>query len=255
MTDPLQHAEPLETVACLGSSTTASRGTYKWIDELEKRPQNSRFRFVNLGVGGDLSFNTVRHLDRVIDLRPDRVVVLIGTNDIMASVFPKFRRFVRVWKRLSEEPSPARFEENLSIIVRRLQQEAGGRGGIRIGLSSLAPLGEEPRSCHPVQARLNELITTYNGIIREAASIGSTDYIPFYESFQDRLARTSATKPFTRFSFASLYRDYLFREMILRQRFDEISRSNGWAFHIDGIHLNTEGGRILTETVQQFLNS
>ena len=55
-------------VACLGSSTTASRGTYKWIDELEKRPQNSRFRFVNLGVGGDLSFNTVRHLDRVIAL-------------------------------------------------------------------------------------------------------------------------------------------------------------------------------------------
>ncbi len=50
---------PRETVVCLGSSTTASKGTYKWIDELEKRPQNKRFRFVNLGVGGDLSFNTV----------------------------------------------------------------------------------------------------------------------------------------------------------------------------------------------------
>lgn len=31
MTDPLRS----ETVACLVSSTTASRGTYKWIDELE----------------------------------------------------------------------------------------------------------------------------------------------------------------------------------------------------------------------------
>lgn len=51
MTDPPRS----ETVACLGSSTTASRGTYKWIDELEKRPRNSRFRFVNLGVGGDLN--------------------------------------------------------------------------------------------------------------------------------------------------------------------------------------------------------
>ena len=42
----------LETVACLGSSTTASRGTYKWIDELERRPHNSRFRFVNLASAG-----------------------------------------------------------------------------------------------------------------------------------------------------------------------------------------------------------
>jgi lysophospholipase L1-like esterase len=248
MTDP---RGSVETVACLGSSTTASRGTYKWIDELEKRSQNSRFRFVNLGVGGDLSFNTVRHLDRVIASRPDRVIVLVGTNDVLATFFPNFRRFVRAWKRLSEEPSPARFEENLAIIVRRLRREANAR----VGLSSLAPLGEEPRSSHPVQARLNDLIATYNGIIREAASMGSTHYIPFYEAFQERLARTTATKPFTRFSFASLYRDYLWREMIMRQSFDEISRSNGWEFHIDGIHLNTKGGRILTETVQQFLDS
>jgi lysophospholipase L1-like esterase len=239
-----------ETVACLGSSTTASRGTYKWIDELEKRSQNSHFRFVNLGVGGDLSFNTVRHLDRVIALRPQRVVVLIGTNDIMATVFPNFRRFVRVWKRISEEPSPARFEDNVSVIVRRLQRETDAK----VALSSLAPLGEEPCSSHPVQARINDLMATYNDAIRKAAEIGSTDYIPFYEAFQERLAVTT-TKPFTRFSFASLYRDYLIREMILRQSFDEISRINGWQFHIDGIHLNTTGGRILTETVQQFLDS
>jgi lysophospholipase L1-like esterase len=240
-----------ETVACLGSSTTASRGTYKWIGELEKRPQNGRFRFVNLGVGGDLSFNAVRRLDRVIALRPDRVIVLIGSNDIMASVFPNFRRFVRVSKRLREEPTPDRFDENLAVIVRRLQREANAR----VALSSLAPVGEEPGSRHPVQARLNDLFITYNGIIREAAARESTDYIPFCETFQERLARAGTTKPFTRFSFASLYRDYLWREMVLRQSFDEISRRNGWQFHIDGIHLNTAGGRILTETVQEFLDA
>ena len=52
-----------ETIACLGSSTTASKGTFKWIDELAKRPQNSRFRFVNFGVGGDLSVNIAKRLD------------------------------------------------------------------------------------------------------------------------------------------------------------------------------------------------
>jgi lysophospholipase L1-like esterase len=251
MTDPLRHAQPVETIACLGSSTTASRGTYKWIDELEKRPQNSRFRFINLGVGGDLSFNTVGVLDRVITLRPERVIILIGTNDIMASVFPNFRRFVRVSKRLSEEPSPADFVEKLNFIVHKLQRGANAR----IGLSSLAPLGEDPNSRHPVQARLNELIAIYNGIIRNVASTRHMDYIPFWESFEDQLVRAGTAKPFTHFSFASFYRDYLFREMILRQSFDQISRINGWQFHIDGIHLNTQGGRILTEAVQQFLDS
>jgi lysophospholipase L1-like esterase len=242
--------DSVETIACLGSSTTASRGTYKWIDELKKRPQNSRFRFANFGVGGDLSFSTVGVLDRVITVRPQRVIILIGTNDIMASVFPNFRRFVRVFKRLAEEPSPARFEDNLNFIVHKLQRSANPR----IGLSSLAPLGEDPNSGHPVQARLNELIATYNGIIRKVASTRRTDYIPFGESFEDQLVRARTAKPFTHFSFASFYRDYLFREMILRQSFDRISRVNGWQFHIDGIHLNTKGGRILTQAVQQFLD-
>jgi lysophospholipase L1-like esterase len=247
MTDPPRS----ETVACLGSSTTASRGTYKWIDELEKRPPNNRFRFVNLGVGGDLSVNAVRRIDRVIARQPDRVVVLIGSNDIMASVFPNFRRFVRMWKGLREEPTPELFAENLAVIVRRLRRETNAR----VALGSLAPVGEAPRSRHPVQARLNDLFGTYNGIIGEAAARESTDYISFYEAFQKRLTEAATTKPFTRFSFASLYRDYLWREMVLRQSFDEISRHNGWQFHIDGIHLNTNGGSILTEAVQRFLDS
>src|ERR1700742_5112840 len=86
---------PIETVACVGSSTTASKGTYRWIAELESRPQNSRFRFVNLGVAGALSFDILRRLPRVVDTQPDRVIVLVGTNDILASVFPNFRRIVR----------------------------------------------------------------------------------------------------------------------------------------------------------------
>ena len=251
MTDPRRPGVPNETVVCMGSSTTASRGTYKWIDELQKRPQNKRFRFVNAGVGGDLSFNTIGLLDRVLASQPDRVIILIGTNDIMASVFPNFRRFVRVWKRFPEEPSPAQFEENLCFIVRKLQ-----RGAIfRIGLSSLAPLGEDPYSRNPVQARLNDLISTYNDIIANVASNERTDYIPFNEAFQRQLARARTSKALTRFAFRSFYRDYVFREMILRQSFDEISRINGWEFHIDGIHLNSKGGRVLVEVVQHFLDS
>jgi lysophospholipase L1-like esterase len=245
------HSGPIETVACVGSSTTASKGTYRWIAELESRPQNGRFRFVNLGVGGDLSFNIVRRLPRVIAMQPDRVIVLIGTNDILASVFPNFGRIVRLWKGLSDEPTAQRFRDNLSLIARTLRQETGAR----IALSSVAPVGEDPHSADPVQSRINELFAAYNGAIREVSSREATDYIGFYEAFQAALESSKTAKPFSRFSFPSFYRDYLVREMILRRSFDEISRLNGWEFHIDGIHLNTRGGRILTETVQPFLDS
>lgn len=241
----------IEKVVCVGSSTTASKGTYRWIAELESRPQNKRFRFVNQGVGGDLSFNIVRRLGRVIATQPDRVIILIGTNDIVASVFPNFRRIVRVWKRVPEEPTVQRFEENLELITQRLQRETNAR----IALSSLAPVGEDLHSKDAVQSRLNDLLAAFNGVIRDVAAREGTDYIEFYESFQDQLDRAQTAKPFTRFSFPSFYRDYLVRGMILRHSFDEISRINGWEFHIDGIHLNTRGGGILTEAVQQFLDS
>ena len=240
-----------EVVACVGSSTTASKGTYPWIAELARRPQNGRFRFVNLGVGGDLSFDVVRRLPRVIDIRPDRVIVLIGTNDILASVFPNFRRAVRVWKGLPHEPTVQRFRDNLHLITRRLRRETSAK----IALSSLAPAGEDPHSVDPVQSRLNELFAGYADVIREVSWREGTDYIAFHEAFREQLECARTSKPFTRFSFGSFYRDYLVREMILRRSFDEISRMNGWEFHIDGVHLNTRGGRILTEVVQRFLDS
>jgi len=241
----------LETVACVGSSTTASRGTYRWIAELESRPRNGRFRFVNLGVGGDLSFNLVRRLHSVIDLRPDRVIVLVGTNDILASVFPNFRRIVRLWKGLPHEPTVERFRENLRLITRRLRRETEAR----IALSSLAPVGEDPHSRDAVQSRLNDLCLAYNDTIREVCSREGADYIDFYEAFREQLNRSTTAKPFTRFSFLSFYRDYLVREMVLRRSFDQISMVNGWEFHIDGVHLNTRGGRILADSVQRFLDS
>jgi lysophospholipase L1-like esterase len=240
-----------EIVACVGSSSTAARGTYDWIAELGKHPRNARFRFLNFGLGGDLSHNVVRRLDAVAATKPDRVIVLIGSNDILATVFPNFGRFARLFKGSLAEPSPEQFRQNLDHIAIRLRE----RTKATIALSSLAPVGEDLRSNDPVQRRLNELFAEYNGIIREVSVAHETRYLAFYEAFLDHLARSGTTKSFSRLSFPRLYRDYLFREGIQRRSFDDISRMNGWAFHIDGIHLNSRGGEMLVEVVQQFLDS
>ncbi len=240
-----------ETVACLGSSTTAARGTYDWMAELEKRPRNRGYRFVNLGVGGDLSFNARTRVARAIATRPDRAIVLIGTNDILAGVFPNFRRFAERFKGLKQQPSLDAFRDNLVDIAGRLSRETGAR----IALSSLAPVGEDPDSDDPTQAELNALFGDYNQVIRETAANCDAYYVAFYERFTDALRVAGTHKPFNRLSFPALYKDYLFREFVQRRSFDDIAAINGWKFHIDGIHLNTAGGAILVDAVQEFLDT
>jgi hypothetical protein len=50
-----------------------------------------------------------------------------------------------------------------------------------------------------------------------------------------------------------MYRD-AFHLLVLRWSVERIAERNGWRFHTDGIHLNTRGGRIVADTVQEFVS-
>ncbi|WP_161596862.1 SGNH/GDSL hydrolase family protein [Chitinophaga vietnamensis] len=236
------------TVACLGSSTTAAKGTFNWIAALESRPRNKPFHFINFGVGGDLAYNTCQRLRQVVNSNPDYVIIIIGSNDILSIVFDNVRRLYKRWKHLPQEPSPEWFQHNLQIIIQRLKQETPAR----IAIASLAQVGEDPYPIHPVQKQLNDLFRRFSEIIKKTAQAENVAYIPFYERFHEQII-ASPGQAFTKFRFLPFYRDYLFREFILGYSFDKIARINGWKFHIDGVHLNTRGGMILTDLVQGFL--
>lgn len=238
-------------VACLGSSSTAGQGqAFGWIDELERRPRNRRFDFLNLGVGGDLAYNALQRLPAVIACHPDKVVVLIGANDALTMVFANARRVLAGWmKRLPKEPSVEWFRECLHAIVDRLKRESTAQ----IALSSLGPIGEDPGSSNPVQRMLNERIAELSGIIRETATSNQLAYIPFFETLHDQILATPG-RALTEFRFLPIYLD-TFRFYVLRRSSDEIAQANGWRFHVDGVHLNRRGGMILANLVQEFLDS
>lgn len=248
MSAPVQ-TQPV-VVTCLGSSTTAGRGeAFDWIGALEKRPQNSAFRFHNLGVGGDLAYNCLLRLPSVVATRPDRVVVIAGANDILAAVFPNVRRFYGMFKGLERDPSPGWFRENLVAIVRGLKEKTEAR----IVVASLGEIGEDPTSSHPVQRRLNDLFVDYNRVIREVVREEDIDYISFYERLHELIA-ASPGRAFTEFSFLSIYKD-AFRYYALRRSGDEIAEANDWKVHVDGVHLNSRGGMLLVGLVEEFLGT
>lgn len=105
----------------LQCSTAGQGQAFGWIDELSSRPQNRRFRFRNLGVGGDLAYSALQRLHGLAATHPDKVVILLGANDVLALVFKNVRRLVGgLMKHIPMDPSPEWFEKNLETIVRRV---------------------------------------------------------------------------------------------------------------------------------------
>jgi lysophospholipase L1-like esterase len=237
-------------VACLGSSSTAAKGPYDWIRDLERRPENAAIRFFRFAAGGDLAYNGVQRLPQVIGCHPDFVVILLGGNDVMASMREKsayYRIVLKLTKRLPREPSSEWFRENVETIIFRLKSETSAR----IALCSLPPWGEDLGSAHPFQAELNRRFVEYNGILRDIATTKSVSYLPFYERMVE-LILASPGRAFTKFSILPFYLDTC-RQYVLGKSNDEIAEMNGWKLHRDGIHLNSRSGKILADIVQEFI--
>lgn len=236
-------------VACLGSSSTAGKGqAFDIIGELERRPRNGRFNFRNFGVGGDLAYNALQRLPQVVAIRPEKVVVWVGANDVLALVLPKVRRFFRMSKHLPVEPSPEWFRENIQAIAHRLKRETTAN----VALCSLPPLGEDPTSAVAFQSALNRGIEEYSETIRDVAQKEGVAYIPLHEAIGAQI-QASSGRALTSFRFLPFYRD-AFRVLVLRKTPDEVAQLNGWRFHSDGIHLNSRGGLIAADCIQQFVD-
>jgi lysophospholipase L1-like esterase len=237
-----------EVIACLGASITEARGSFAWIRELELRPRNRRYRWINLGVGGDLAYSALKRLPDVVACRPDVVIVAVGWNDIVTRVFTNARHFLGAWKRLPNEPTPEWFRQSLREIVHRLKALTSAR----VALVSLSEMGEAPDSAQPVQRHLNDLFAEYSAIIAAIADEEKVGYIPLYERLHAEIV-ASPGRAFTAFRFRSFYFD-AFRQFVLRRSLDEIAAANGWEFHVDGLHLNTRGGMVLANLVQTYLD-
>ena len=246
--DPLAKAETT-IVACLGSSSTAGKGqAFDWIGELKQRPCNKHFRFHNFGVGGDVAYNALQRLPDVLACHPEKVVVWIGGNDVLALVSRTAGRFFRISKHLPSEPSPEWFRENLWTIAHRLKAETSAT----VALCSLPPIGEDPASANPFQSELNRRIEEYSATIREIAREVEAGYLDVHEAILAQI-RASPGRAFSRFRFLPFYRD-AFRVVALRKSPDEIAQMNGWRFHTDGVHLNSRGGMIAANLVQEFID-
>jgi lysophospholipase L1-like esterase len=81
----------MKTVVCFGASLTAGTVSADYVAMLRARPALAGFRFENHGSNGDLAWNGLQRLHRVIGEAPDFVTILIGTNDANATLSERNR--------------------------------------------------------------------------------------------------------------------------------------------------------------------
>ncbi len=126
-------------------------------------------RVVNMGVGG----NTVRDLEKrwqgdVLDLEPDWVSVMIGTNDV-------WRQFDSP-SRTETHVGPDEYAETLDTLVTRTLPEVKH-------MVLMTPFYLEPSRADAMRARMDE----YGGIVKEIAARHGTLLVDTQAAFDEVL--------------------------------------------------------------------
>jgi lysophospholipase L1-like esterase len=236
---------PRRHVVCLGDSLTRGQISTDYVKMLAARTSADEFEFTNAGVNAELAENTLRRLDSVVALRPDLVTVLIGSNDVDASMSEKNTSRVVRMNKLSRRPTIETFGEDVTAIIERLANETSAR----IGLLSLPVLGEELDSESLRRSR------QYSDVLKQIAQAQGVAYLPLNER-QIEYLKAGGFTPGTRYrDGVGLLAGGAIQHFILRRSLDDIGRRRGLALTTDLKHQNTRGATVIADVIEEFLSS
>lgn len=233
---------PAPPVVVAGASIVRGRASVDFVEMLrEDFPDRV---FVNAGVNGNVAWELLQRIDQVIACRPGQVAILIGTNDVQATLTPDATRETRETKDLPEDPSIGWYAACLSEIVERLQ-----RAGAFVGLCSLPPIGQD------LDAPVNVVVREANAAIRAVCVDSGASYLPVYENLVELLASQHATTgPAWTGSWLPGARS-LMEHFVLKRSYDAIALTAGWVLSPDGVHMDSTGARIIADAVSQWLEA
>ncbi len=232
----------MKTVVCLGDSITYGRVGESYFEML-KRDFKGRARFINCGVNGDLSYDVLRRLSKIISIKPDFIILLIGTNDVWATYSEKVMNAYMRRNKLPERPSKDGYARNLRQILRDLHTSTGAK----IGVMSLPLITEDPE--HILFKRSIE----YSDLIKETALEMNVGYIALNERQRDYLKMSAkATKTSQEISW-ELTLKVVLRHNVFRKKWDVLSRENGLLLTVDHVHQNGTGATLIKDCATEFL--
>lgn len=227
----------------LGASITKGRISVSFVNILKQTLESKLYEFINHGIAGFESYNILRGLDKSIKTKPDFVILLVGTNDILSALNPKLSRISRKLKKIPHDPSLSNFCQNITEIVKQLKRETQAK----IAIASLPILGEN------LYSKENKMVKEYNSELKLISETEDVYYLPVFEkqvNFLNQLIQgkgKDCIEP-SKMAFKSLAKHYL-----LFQNLDSISKKNGFILLTDGIHLNSIGSKFVADEIEKFI--
>jgi lysophospholipase L1-like esterase len=231
------------TIVCIGDSITRGQISASFVDQLSGRLGGNGYRFVNAGINGDLSYNVLLRLDQVIALRPERIILMIGTNDVVSTLRRSNLWISRVSKWLPRNPTLKWFQDNLEKIVARLKAETQAR----IALASPPIIGEH------LESRSNQRLRVYNEVIQQIARREGLAYLPVYEHMAEYLKSTGTHAGKAHQSRIFMTAELTLRHLILQESYESISQRKGFTILTDGLHLNEKGAKLIADVYEEYL--
>ncbi|MEI7744806.1 MAG: GDSL-type esterase/lipase family protein, partial [Chloroflexota bacterium] len=176
-----------QLVVCAGDSITRGQVSSDWVGTLAGRLAPAGCELVNAGVNGNLAWNVAARLDAVIACSPDVVTLLVGTNDVIATLSPSSEASYRREQRLPERPTLDWYRSNVALILGRLAMETSAR----VAVIEIPPLGEDPGSL------VNARVGRYNDVLHEVADAAGVPVLPLFDRLVDLLPVGHVPPPYT----------------------------------------------------------
>ena len=236
----------IPTLVCLGDSITHGRASSNWVSTIPTKLSRP-LQVVNNGQNSITTYTTLQErVDWTLACEPNYVVVLIGTNDARALMDPTWHWQARAVWGLPGPITVTTIEANLRGILDKLLRSPN----VQIAICTLPQLGEDLKSEWNQHA-----VTSVNDIIRNlaAASGRRVTLLDLYAAIEAKINQ-SPTEGSSIYLFWAHALWQCHTRHLFHVGWNDMSRWIGNVILTDGIHLNDDGGAILTAMIVNWLN-
>ena len=231
-------------IACIGDSLTHGNIGVSWIEQLRKEFPSDIF--LNEGINGDVVWQVHQRLEPILNSKPDVVVLMIGSNDVMASYNSKSGERYKRNNNLLDIPTFQSYQKLLLELLDKLISVD------KVFLCTLPPIGEIKDS------QVNQHVNKFNDFIRKTAQERDLSILPVSESLWIDLAlrEFSCINDYDPNSIPLMRRIYggVMHHYIFKQPWDKIARSKGQWLLFDQIHLGERAANIVFHLVKNAIS-
>ena len=232
-------------IACIGDSLTHGNIGDCWVESLrDEYPEDT---FLNEGINGDVVWQVQQRIEPILACKPDIVILMIGSNDAMASFNKHSGERYKHNNNLPEVPTFESYQRLLPELLDSLSDIP------KIALCTIPPVGENPDSA------VNQHVKMFNDFIELTASNKNISLIPVSSFLWDDLS--SRTYPFRKDYdpkvLPIIKRIYggMFHHYIFKKSWNDVAKSKGQWILFDQIHLNERGAQLVLNLVKKYISS